>query len=192
MPVRWGANNRTLREELDKLIEDYADSDERLGEQVALIVRLASKYDASISLVRETKPGEPCFTCYQHSFGLIDVESVNRILDENWHISLGRDFIQHLVDKRLDEVSIEDAKDGDHVLYIDSRIEHAGIVAQGAVESKWGKAHLWRHGVFEVPRRYGDTVRFFRHISKEDSIQAFHGYASIRGAVTENVEHGPK
>jgi hypothetical protein len=192
MPLRWGANNRPLREELDKIIEDYADSDERLGEQVGLIMRLASKYDASISLVRETKPGEPCFTCYQLSFGLLGVESVNRILGENWHITLGRDFVQHLVDKWLDEVSISDAKDGDHVLYIDLRIEHAGRVAQGAVESKWGKGHLWRHGVFEVPRRYGDTVKFFRHISKEQSIQAFHGYASIHGAVIADAEHGPK
>jgi hypothetical protein len=192
MPLRWGANNRTLREELDKLIEDYADSDERLGEQVGLIMRLALKYGASISLVRETKPDEPWFTCYQHSFGLVGVESVNHILDENWHIPLGRDFIQHLVDKWLGEVSIEDARDGDHVLYIGSRIEHAGKVAQGAVESKWGKAHLWRHGAFEVPRRYGDTVRFFRHISKEESIQAFHEYANSRGAVMENGEHRPK
>lgn len=192
MPLRWGANNRTFREELDKIIEDYADSDERLGEQVGLIVGLASKYGASISLVRETKPGVPCFTCYQHSFDLVGVDSVNRILDENWHITLGRDFIQHLVDKWLAEVSIEDAKDGDHVLYIGSRIEHAGKVAQDAVESKWGKAHLWRHGVFEVPRRYGDTVRFFRHISKDESIQAFHGYASIHGAIIADAEHGPK
>lgn len=192
MPLGLGANNRLLREELDKIIEDYADSDERLGEQIALVMRLASKYDTSISLVRETRPGEPYFTCYQHSFGLAGVEIVNRILQENWHITLGRDFIQHLVDKWLDEISIEDAKDGDHVLYIGSRIEHAGKVAQGVVESKWGKAHLWRHGVFEVPRRYGDAVRFFRQISKEESIQAFHEYASIRGAVIANAEHGPK
>jgi|SRR5208282_400202 len=192
MPLGWGANNGPLREELDKIIEEYADSDEHLGEQVVLIMSLASKYGASILLVRETKPGESCSTCYQHSFGLVGVESVNSILDKNWHISLGRDFIQYLVDECLEEVSIENAKDGDHVLYFGSRIEHAGKVAQGAVESKWGKAHLWRHGVFEVPRRYGDTVRFFRHISKEESIQAFHVYASIHGAVMENAEHGPE
>jgi hypothetical protein len=192
MLLGWGANNPLLREELDKIIEDYADSDEHLREQVALIMRLASKYGASISLVRETRPGEPCFTCYQHSFGLVGAESVNRILDENWHISLGRDFIQHLVDKWLEEVPIEDAKDEDHLLYIGSRIEHAGKVVQGAVESKWGKAHLWRHGVFEAPRRYGDTVRFFRHISKEECIQAFHEYASLHGVVVENADNGRK
>jgi hypothetical protein len=191
MALGRGANNRPLREELEKIIEDYADSDARLGEQVGLVMRLASKYDASISLVRETKPGEPWFTCYQHSFGLVGVVSVSRILD-NCHISLGRRFVQSLVDTRLDEISIESAKDGDHVLYIGSQIEHAGKVAQDAVESKWGKAHLWRHGVFEVPLRYGNTVRFFRQISQEESIQAFHEYASIHGAVMEDGEHGPR
>ena len=187
MPLEWGANNRPLREELDKIIEDYADSDDRLGEQIDLITRLASKYHASTSLVRETRPGGPLFSCYQHSFGLIDVESVTRIMDENWHITLGRQFVQYLVDTRLDEISIEDAKDGDHVLYIGSQIEHAGKVAQDAVESKWGKAHLWRHGVFEVPLRYGNTVRFFRQISQEESIQAFHQYARGHGAVGNSL-----
>jgi hypothetical protein len=188
MPLEWGPNNHGLREELERIIEDYADSDEHLHEQITLITRLARKYDASISLVRETKPGERKFTCYQHSFGLVALESVERILNKNWHISLGREFIQYLVETRLEKVSIRDAKDDDHVLYISSRIEHAGKVAQGSVESKWGKAHLWRHGVFEVPRRYGDTVRFFRHISKNEAFQAFHEYASIHGAALENVE----
>jgi hypothetical protein len=183
MPLQWGANNRPLRDELDKITDDYSDSDERLGEQIDLVTRLALKYNASISLVRETKPGEPLFTCYQHSFSLAGVESVTRIMDENWHVRLGREFIQYLVDRWLYEISIEDAKDEDHVLYIGSQIEHAGKVAQDAVESKWGRAHLWRHGVFEVPLRYGDTVRFFRHISQDDAIQAFHEYAAIQGAM---------
>jgi hypothetical protein len=181
MPLQWGANNRPLRVELDKITEDYADSDDRLSEQIDLVTRLALKYNASISLVRETKPGEPPFSCYQHSFSLVGVESIKRIMDENWHITLGRQFIQYLVDTRLDEIFIEHAKDGDHVLYIGAQIEHAGRVAQDGVESKWGRAHLWRHGVFEVPLRYGDTVSFFRHISQDVAIQAFHEYAAIRG-----------
>jgi hypothetical protein len=182
MPLKWGANNRLLREELEKIIEDYADSAERLVEQVGLIMSLGMKYDASISLVRETKPG-PFFTCYQHSFSLADVESVTRIMDDNWQVRLGREFIQYLVDTRLEEVSIGNAKEGDHVLYLSSQIEHAGKVDQGAVESKWGRAHLWHHGVFEVPLRYGDTVKFFHHIPQEDSVQAFHEYARIHGAI---------
>jgi hypothetical protein len=182
MPLGWGVNDRPLREGLDKITDDYADSDEHLCEQVGLIGRLATKYHASISLVHETRPGDPLFTCYQHSFSLIDAESVTRILHRNWHITLGRQFVQHLVDARLDEISIENARDGDHVLYIGSQIEHAGKVAKDAVESKWGKAHLWRHGVYVVPLRYGNTVRFFRRISQEESVQAFHEYARMHGA----------
>lgn len=55
---------------------------------------------------------------------------------------------------------------------------------EGAIESKWGKAHLWRHGVYEVPWRYGNTVRFFRHVSEEDSARAFLEYAGTQGVVT--------
>ena len=171
MELEWGENNRPVREELDKIIEDYADSDEHLHEQITLITHLARKYNASISLVREMKPGEANFTCYQHSF----------FMNENWHVTLGREFIQYLVETRLEEISIGDAKDDDHVLYISWHIEHAGKMAQGAIESKWGKAHLWRHGAFELPRRYGDSVKFFRHISKEDATQAFREYASLHG-----------
>ena len=166
MSLKCESNDQPLREELDKITDDYADSDKHLHDQIALIANLARKYDASISLVHEIKPCEPNFTCYQHSF----------FMNENWHVILGREFIQYLVETRLEEIPIADARDDDHILYISWRIEHAGKVAQGAVESKWGRAHLWRHGVFELPRRYGDSVRFFRHISKEEAIQAFHEY----------------
>lgn len=79
-------------------------------------------------------------------------------------------------------------KTGDHVLYSSSRIEHAGKVVENAIESKWGKGHLWRHGVFEIPQSYGDTVRFFHDISKEEYIQAFHEYSAARHAVVEDNE----
>jgi hypothetical protein len=42
-----------LGEELDRLIDDYADSPEHLAEQVGLITSLTAKYGASISLVNE-------------------------------------------------------------------------------------------------------------------------------------------
>lgn len=177
------ANNRSLREELDRLIDNYADSPEHLAEQVGLITSLAAKYGASISLVTEKKPGELEFNCYQYSFGLADVEVVTEIMRRYGYIFPNREFVQHLIATRLREIAAKDAKDGDHVLYAGSQIEHAGRIAQGSVESKWGKGHLWRHGLFEIPLRYGDTVRVFQHISQEDSIEAFLDYTRIKAAV---------
>jgi hypothetical protein len=191
MALESGANNRPLREELDEIVESYADSGERLAEEVGLITRLALKYDASISLVREMKPGELQFNCYQHSFCLVDVEAVTRIMVDYGYIFPSRQFVQYLIDTRLREIPLQDAQERDHVLYVGSQVEHAGKVAGGGIESKWGKGHLWRHGVFEVPLRYGDTAKFFRHISQEDSVQAFHEYARIQGAMTCSPKFSP-
>jgi hypothetical protein len=174
MPLEWGTNNRLLREELSRITENYADSDQHLAEQVGLITRLAAKYLCSVSLVRETKASELPFTCYQHAFSLMGAEYMR--------FSWGRVFVQYLVETRLDEISIEEAAEQDYVLYSNAQIEHAGKVVQDAIESKWGKAHLWRHGLFEVPWHYGNTVKFFRHISEEETVQAFQEYAKGHGA----------
>jgi len=182
-PVELTANNRSLREELDRVTEDYADSDERLAKQIGLIKSLAAKYRAPISLVREMKPGELQFNCYQHSFCLTDVESVSQIMRAYQYIFPGREFVQHLIATRLRQIAVSEAQDGDHVLYGGSQIEHAGTIVQDSVESKWGKGHLWRHGLYDLPLRYGDTVSLLRRISKEDSIQAFLEYAKSKGAV---------
>jgi hypothetical protein len=64
-----------------------------------------------------------------------------------------------------------------------SRIEHAGRVNKKAIESKWGLGHTWRHGLYEVPWRYGNVVRFFSHLSQEESVRAFLHYAARRGVV---------
>jgi len=81
--------------------------------------------------------------------------------------------VQSLIELLLQEVGPEQAEEGDHVLYFGQQLEHAGKVCAGMVESKWGKGHLWQHGVYEVPQRYGDIVRFFRQVSREDAIAAF-------------------
>lgn len=73
------------------------------------------------------------FNCYQHSFGLVDIESVTQIMKEYGYVFPGRDFVQFLIDTRLREISIDDARDADHVVYAGSEIEHAGKVKEGAI-----------------------------------------------------------
>lgn len=50
MPFKWGASNRSLREEPDKTIEDCSDSGACLGDEIGLITRLALKHDREYGL----------------------------------------------------------------------------------------------------------------------------------------------
>lgn len=186
MGLNWGTNNRLLREELQRITDSYIN--DRVGEQIEQVANLSLKYPHSISVVQKAIPDKQetfRFNCYQHSFGLINVESVIRIMKDHGSVYPGREFVQFLIDTRLQEVSIEQAQDGDHVVYAaGSQIQHAGKVTEEAIESKWGLMHIWRHGVYEVPLRYGSTVRFFGHISQDMAVQGFLDYARKRGVIT--------
>jgi hypothetical protein len=166
-------NNLLLREELNQVLAKE-NSDAELKEQIQLIDDLRAQQPHSITLLRETVPNVlPRFNCYQYAFGLENVTLTTGFLRE---IRPGRDFMHSLMHHLLEEISLEDTKSGDHVLYEDSRIEHAGKMNAGAVESKWGLGHLWRHGLYELPLKYGNRARFFRSISPEDALAAFLAY----------------
>ncbi len=63
---------------------------------------------------------------------------------------------------------------GDLVLYRNDRqITHAGLVAADRIISKWGKGHLWIHGLLEVPAQYGGST------SIATLVIAFYAYSSI-------------
>ncbi len=175
-------NNQQLREALDHILDRYA-CDE-VGEQIQQIKNLAQKYPHSISLVHEAIPNKPetfSFNCYQHSFDLVNVEPVDRIMRTRPSVFPGREYVGFLIDNSLREIRVQDAQDGDHVIYsADLRIEHAGKIRAGAIESKWELMHLLRHPLYEVPSRYGNKVRFFTRLPQRDAVQAFLDFAAAK------------
>jgi hypothetical protein len=174
---------RGLREELEEITDLCAG--DGIAEQIPKIAELNARFPHSISLWQAVTPGKLetfQFNCYQHSFGLARKESVERIMKNHLHVFPGRAFVQFLLDTRLVEIPREEAQSGDHVIYAVAEIEHAGILRGERVESKWGLGHLWRHGVTEVPLRYGDRVRYFRQLTPEICARAFHEYAAQRGS----------
>lgn len=109
----------------------------------------------------------------------MNVDSVTQVMRRRRSVFPGRQFVASLIDNLLQEIRPENAQDGDHVVYYSgSTIEHAGRVKTGAVESKSGLMHLLRHGLFEVPMRYGNKVRFFHRLPQAEAIRAFLQYAS--------------
>ena len=68
-----------------------------------------------------------------------------------------------------------DVKNGDIVIYFDEKTpKHAGKYVDRKVISKWGiKSHAWRHGLFELPIKYGDRVKYYAKVSREDCLTAY-------------------
>jgi hypothetical protein len=174
-------DRRGLREQLEEITDRYGD--DRVAEQIPRIAELNGRFPHSISLLQAAIPDKPetfQFNCHQYSFGLARAENVTRIMKEYWHVCPGREFVQFLL-TRLEEIRADNARDGDHVIYAGSEIEHAGIARGERIESKWGLGHLWRHGVYEVPLRYGNHVRYFLRLTSEACVGAFLEYAAERG-----------
>ena len=72
-----------------------------------------------------------------------------------------RNLLQELLDNGF--VELHDTKNiGDTVIvYFDNGIvKHFGKIEKDKIISKWGKGHIWKHIVFEVPISYGNTVKY--------------------------------
>lgn len=166
MSLILDVNNHVLRKQLAEIIKPAYTAAE-LKAQIRQMADLAITHPHNVSLIAENVPGTRPFNCYQYSFEIDDV----RVRDGIFKIFPGRDFAQFLVEHHLEEIEPGDAEDGDHILYSVVQVAHAGRVRSGAIESKWGTGHIWRHGVYEVPNDYGDTVRLYRHFSPESVLQ---------------------
>jgi hypothetical protein len=96
----------------------------------------------------------------------------------------GTEFAQYLLlNHCLCEISEQAAKPGDLVFYFESdRVVHAGKVAQpGRVISKWGIGQLLEHPTLAVPEQYGDSVKYFSPIDKEEILDVFVEFAKSKG-----------
>ena len=165
-----------LQEITDRLIAD------QVGLQVEAVARLSEAHPHCISLVEQAIPDRADtwrYTCYMYAFELHPPpRAVQQIAGAFGAIFPGSAFVNFLIDRHLDEVAPGEVVQGDVVVYLaaDSP-KHAGKVDSGAVVSKWGTAHLWRHRLFEVPSSHGDVVRFFRGMQRTDALGAFLEYA---------------
>jgi hypothetical protein len=155
---------------------------ERVGEQITAIDALRARTPHSIRLVSAAVPGDRAtfgFTCFQYAFALVDPPpAIVTIATLYPHVFPSREFVEFLIRNALVEVTEDLVQDGDSIVYADQGIiRHAGVMKRGRVQSKWGTAHLWEHGVLEVPVEYGSELRFFRPISTGEAQFAFLVYA---------------
>lgn len=116
--------------------------------------------------------GEPLedFNCVMFALDLVDT-----IEDPS-----GRPFGRFYADTEFLSSLIDTGKivqtgevEGALVIWFDNgRVRHVGLARDtGRAASKWGIGHLYEHGHFEIPKSYGNDVRFFEPL---DSETAFH------------------
>lgn len=168
-------NNPELRKRLQEITDN--NQREKVSNQVKEISNLSRIHPHSIKLEKEAKPGDPltfAYNCYMYVFDLLDSSTTKDIAQLPSEMSLSEYVLYLIYNKLLTKINRAKTKDGDYVVYFhDKKPKHVGKFRRGKVVSKWGSAHLWEHGICEVPVNYGNEVQFFRQISKNQCISAF-------------------
>jgi hypothetical protein len=167
-----------LRTGLDAITNDRVP----LREHIARIGHLASETPHQIQALPTTLGAG--VNCFAYAFGLFDRPDYIRIATAEQRAGGSRffansRFAEHLVSVgAVAPVCGRDVRDGDIALYGDRpRPLHAARIAgDGWLISKWGLGHLYRHRLWEVPARYGHTVRFVRQIGQHAPLREFHAF----------------
>jgi len=151
---------RGLRERLTEMTEGSA-SREPLPAHLHIqeMKKIRKLYQHNIYVVKE---GPLDFTCYMYALGFHCDEEVKR--KTVWNSGFMKNL---LVPPFSQEISREEAIDGDVVIYAERKdqtliLHHAGVIESDYVISAWGNYHVWRHGLWEVPSIYGNEDRYFR------------------------------
>jgi cell wall-associated NlpC family hydrolase len=114
-----------------------------------------------------------------YALGLIDQKQyVSVTRSGSREIFANSKFVTYLLEQGA-LVKKTNAEPGDTAIYFqDSTPTHAGIVANNKqLISKWGTGHLYMHAVFEVPAKYGDTIRYYRSLPEKEALRHFSEYA---------------
>ena len=160
-----------LRTELDR-ITGFAPA-----EQQRIVEKLRAKHSHTIVVANDiTVARVPVrkFTCFMYAFGLADSNVVRKISGRLRQVFPGQQFVSFLINNHLQEVTSKEVGGGDVILYLRGEIiAHAGKIADGRVNSKWGNGLLWNHRIAEVPASYGTDVRYYRAISNQEAERAF-------------------
>lgn len=169
------AASSALRAEIEIITNRY--SPEEVGRQLMDIAALRLRFAHSIevaSAVDRAIPGYGQFNCYMYALNLHESGRIVQLLERTAH-PLGNDFMRWLVETRRLKPRTDGLQPNDLILYSDmTGPKHAGRWDGSLVVSKWGLAHVWKHGTFEVPTSYGDIVRSYRAVA---STRAEHWFA---------------
>lgn len=180
--------------ELRRRLQQIVDSMPVFNQELA-ITELASTFSHSLLRLRDAQAEK--WNCFAFAFNLGTSRAYEQIA---WADRRGCNtffasprFVQFVIQKEsVSEISEGEAQPGDVVIYLDDdrAHKHAGKITpnHGRVKSKWGVGHFWEHGLWEVPEKYGNTVRFFRDIPEATAEREFLEFAKLQPGFEKFVE----
>jgi hypothetical protein len=160
-----------------------------LSEQVGAVAALKARYNHMIDVFEpasQEKNGNGWVNCFMYALG-IEAPRVNDVCrgDTFPNSTFVTQLIGNLLIQKIAQLS--ESSDGDIAIYFDNtgKPTHAALFRKGRFVSKWGGrgilAHVWSHGVCEVPANYGNDIRLFEPLSTEAAIRAYRDWAPSNG-----------
>lgn len=156
-----------LRAALDAITSDRV----LLKDHVPRIGALQARHAHTI--VAHPVDHTPGFNCFAFAFGLSNQAEYVRIAAAEHRAGESRFFASSafagalLRDGALTPVCRRDLEPDDVALYgaVDKPVHAGRALDARRIRSKWGRGHLYDHGLWEVPGHYGYVVRFYRAAS---------------------------
>ena len=156
-------SHRLFRQRLQNIL-----TEEQSNLHETKIVQLASRFPgAFIKPVHFSSQKLQGFNCFMHVLNLVDrVEpNVFKQDDKKFGFLINSSFFRKLYDADIvSKASIDQLEPNDLVVYyMGQQKMHVGrYIAPNLVESKWGIGPLFRHGLWDVPKSYGETLKYFK------------------------------
>ena len=186
-------SNSELRRRLQEITDMQGISDDQ---REMKIVKLASTHPHSIQR-QEVVTAQP-YNCFEYAFELVGSCRYRLIAEIDADLKLdtylaGSEFARFLIKSGvLEEINKDEIRPDHVVVYLDSKAtpQHAGkiVTLDGRIKSKWGGGLFLEHGLWEVPERYGNTVRFYRSIRAGQAEQTFLEFVKSRDGGEEFID----
>jgi len=156
-------NQRVLRQRLQNII-----TEEQVKLHESKVLQLASKFEgAFIEPVHRHSQKNQVFNCFMHVLNLVDRVEPNVFEqdDKKFRFFVDSNLFGKLYESGiLSEIRLDQLEPNDLVVYYNGQEKtHVGrYIAPNQIESKWGVGPLFRHGLWDVPKSYGTTLRYFK------------------------------
>jgi hypothetical protein len=156
-------------------------------DQLRLLREVQRAHPHSVRLAKPGYRGQVAYTCFVHATGLLWSQKYLAIAGESAQFGgphapfyASAAFVRYMIDGgALVEIAPGDAHEGTIVVYFNCTMpKHAGRVsADRSIRSKWGDGgRLFDHDLWDVPVIYGDHVRYYRAITRTESLRTFLAY----------------